>query len=407
MTAADVYAHSVTVHRKFQGKIATLALLPVQNNEDLALAYTPGVAQVCREIVSTPAESFSLTWRGRTVAIISDGSAVLGLGNIGPEAAMPVMEGKALLLTQFGGVSAVPIVTTARTEDELVDFVKKIAPSFGAINLEDIAAPVCIEIEDRLQDIGIPVFHDDQHGTAIVVRAAVSNAAKVTGKKYEDLEVTISGAGAAGLAIAQMLLGYERKNGALIKIDGGQRVRNVKLVDSQGLISSNRDGLAGWKAQFERITNRENVMGGLAQAVKGSDVFIGVSRGGLLTKEMVESMASHAVVLAMANPDPEILPDEAKAAGAVIVGTGRSDYPNQVNNSLAFPGIFRGALRVGATKITTGMKLRASETLAAYIEPRADKILPSMFDPGLAEAIAAAVAEQAKIEGVVRKESYD
>lgn len=399
----DVYSESVALHLKNKGKIAVMPTVSVTAKEDLSLVYTPGVAQVSREIAKNPNESFELTWRGRTVAIVSDGTAVLGLGNVGPEAALPVMEGKALLMQKFGGVSAVPIVTTAHTEDELVAFVTQIAPSFGAINLEDIAAPVCIGVEDRLQDIGIPVMHDDQHGTAIVVTAAIRNAAKVVGKKYTDLAVVISGAGSAGLAIAQMLLGYERKDEALVRVPGHEAVREVRLVDSTGLINNDRDGLAGWKAQFARITNRENARGGMHEAVKDMDVFIGVSRGGLLLPEMIKAMADKPIVFAMANPDPEILPADALAAGAAVVGTGRSDFPNQINNSLAFPGVFRGALEAHATRITTSMKIRASETLAALVEPTADRVLPTMFEPGTAEAIAQAVEKQAVIDGVIRK----
>ena len=392
----DVYLESVALHRAHQGKLGVVSRVPVADKRDLSLVYTPGVAQVCREVAANPEESFKLTMRGRTVAVVTDGSAVLGLGNIGAEAAMPVMEGKALLFKQFGGVEAVPLCVDLHTADELVDFVRAIAPSFGGINLEDIASPLCIEVEDRLQDIGIPVMHDDQHGTAMTVAAAVANAAKVVGKKYEDLRVVISGAGSAGLAIAQMLLSFERKNGELVLYkENPCKVWDVILVDSKGIIT---EASEGWKGTWAKITNTQKIAGGLAEAMQGADVFIGVSKGGIVTAEMVATMAKEAIVLAMANPEPEILPEGAKRGGAVIVGTGRSDYPNQVNNSLIFPGFFRGILRSRAPRVTTAMKLAASQALANFVEPTAEKILPSMFDPGQAEAIAKAV-EMASLQG--------
>ena len=399
---SDVYEKSVELHAKHAGKIRLESKIEVENSEDLSLVYTPGVAQVSREIASDKNKSFELTWRGETVAVISDGSAVLGLGNIGPEAALPVMEGKAMLMMRFGGVSAVPIVVDLHTEDELVEFVSKIAPSFGAINLEDIASPVCIGVEDRLQNLGIPVFHDDQHGTAIVVSAAIQNGAKVVGKKYEDLVVVVSGAGAAGLAITQMLLGVERKDGGLVKVEGARRVGEVRLVDSRGVISAKRDDLNKWKSEFLKITNPDGVEGGMKEVMRGSDVFIGVSAPGIVSKEMVEGMNEKTIVLAMANPEPEIMPELAHEAGAMIVGTGRSDYPNQVNNSLAFPGIFKGLLESRATKITIGVKQRVSEVLAGLVEPTIEKILPSMFDEGVAEKTAEAVVEQVEREGLAR-----
>ncbi len=377
---SDVYQQSVELHRKNRGKLAVVPCVEVRDKSDLSLVYTPGVAQVCREIVRDKNESFELTWRGRVVAVVSDGSAVLGLGNIGAEAAMPVMEGKALLFKQFAGVEAVPICVDLHTADELVDFVTAIAPSFGGINLEDIAAPICFEVEERLQNLGIPVIHDDQHGTAITVSAALINAARVVGKKYEDLKVVISGAGAAGLAIAKML----------------DKVRDLIILDSRGIITEQSGGLKG---ELAKITNLEHRTGGLSEALVGVDAFIGVSKGGILTKEMVKSMAKDAIVLAMANPDPEILPEAAYAGGAVVVGTGRSDYPNQINNSLVFPGLFKGLLESRATRISTGIKQAARDALANFIEPTMDKILPSMFDPGQAEAIARAVAVQVKKEG--------
>ncbi len=384
---ADVYTEAVELHRKYQGKLGVSPLVSVMDRADLSLVYTPGVAQVSREIAQNSDLSYELTMRGRTVAVVSDGSAVLGLGNVGPLAAMPVMEGKALIFKQFGGVDAVPLCVGLHTADELVHFVQAIAPSFGGINLEDIASPLCIEVEDRLQSIGIPVMHDDQHGTAMVVAAAIQNAAKVVGKKYEDLRVVISGAGSAGLAIAQLLLSLERENGTLILVPGS-RVGDVILVDSKGIVGTTSEG---WKGQFARVTNTTHRVGGLIEAIAGADVFIGVSRGGIVTAEMVSTMAKNPIVLAMANPDPEILPDAAKRGGAFIVGTGRSDYPNQVNNSLIFPGFFRGLLRTRAPRVTHAMKVAASTALANFADPTAEKILPSMFDEGLSEAIATAV----------------
>ena len=397
---SDVYTQSVELHRKNMGKLGVASIVEVKDRSDLALVYTPGVAQVCREIAKDKNESFNLTWRGRSVAVVSDGSAVLGLGNIGAEAAMPVMEGKALLFKQFGGVEAVPLCIDLHTADEIVDFVKAIAPSFGGINLEDIAAPVCFEVEDRLQDLGIPVVHDDQHGTAIVASAAILNGAKVVGKKYEDLKVVISGAGSAGLAIAQMLLAYERKGSALVKVDGGRSVGDVVILDSKGII--NKDS-GEWKGIFAQFTNKENQVGNLVDAMKGADVFVGVSKGGLVTKEMVGSMAKDAIVLAMANPDPEILPDEAKAGGAAIVGTGRSDFANQINNSLVFPALFSGLLEARATKVTTGIKQAARDALANAIEPSREMVLPPMFSEGVPEKIAEAVKAQVIKEGLERK----
>lgn len=381
---SDIYTESVEFHRKNKGKIGIESRVEVKDKNDLSLVYTPGVAQVCREIVRDPNESFELTWRGRTVAVISDGSAVLGLGNIGALAAMPVMEGKALLFKKFGGVDAIPICVDLHTADELVKFVTGIAPSFGGINLEDIAAPICFEVEDRLQNLGIPVVHDDQHGTAITVSAALMNAAKVVGKRYKDLRVVISGAGAAGLAIARML----------------DSVHDLIILDSKGIITENSGGLKG---KLAKITNKEHKIGGLAQALVGADAFIGVSKGGILTREMVGVMAKDSIVIGMANPEPEILPDEAREGGAMVVGTGRSDYPNQINNSLVFPGLFKGLLESHATHVTLGVKQAARDALASFIEPTVDKILPSMFDPGQADAIAEAVVAQVKREGLGRR----
>ncbi len=397
---SEIYTQSVELHRKYKGKLGVQSIVEVKDRTALSLVYTPGVAQVCREIARDKNESFELTWRGRSVAVISDGSAVLGLGNIGAEAAMPVMEGKALLFKQFGGVDAVPLCIDLHTADEIVSFVKAVAPSFGGINLEDITSPLCIEVEDRLQDIGIPVVHDDQHGTAIVVSAALLNAAKVVGKKYEDLKIVISGAGSAGLAIAQMLLSYERKGNSLVKVEGGRSVGDVIILDSKGII--NEDS-GEWKGVFAKFTNNDKKTGDLAEAMKGADAFIGVSKGGIVTASMVATMAKDSIVLAMANPDPEILPDEAKKGGARIVGTGRSDFNNQINNSLVFPGLFRGMLDAHATKVSTGIKQAARDALASSIEPTDEAILPPMFTQGIPELIAKAVAEQVRKEGLERK----
>lgn len=394
----DVYTQSVELHRKHKGKLGIAPTIEVKDKSDLSLVYTPGVAQVCKEIEKDVNQSFDLTWRGRTVAVISDGSAVLGLGNIGAEAGMPVMEGKAMLFKKFAGVDAIPICVNLHTADELVDFVTAISPSFGGINLEDIAAPICFEVEDRLQNLGIPVTHDDQHGTAIVVTAALINAAKVVGKKYNELKVVISGAGAAGLAIAQMLLSVER-NGTELKPIIGERVKDVIILDSKGVINESSGGL---KSSFAKITNFDKVQGGLKEALVGADAFIGVSKGEIMDREMVRTMAKDSIVLGMANPTPEILPEEAKMGGAKIVGTGRSDYPNQINNSLVFPGLFKGLLQSHAVSESVGVRQAAVRALAEFIEPSVDKILPSMFDPGQADAIAKAVALQVEKEGLTR-----
>lgn len=395
----DVYQQSVELHRKNMGKLGVSPIVEVKDKSDLSLVYTPGVAQVSREIAKDVNQSFELTWRGRAVAVVSDGSAVLGLGSIGAEAAMPVMEGKALLFKQFGGVEAVPLCVDLHTAPELIAFVKAIAPSFAGINLEDITSPLCIEVEDSLQDIGIPVVHDDQHGTAIVVSAALMNGAKVVGKKYEDLKVVISGAGSAGLAIAQMLLCVDRRDGVLVQLEG-RRVADVIILDSKGIIT---ESSGEWKSKFATLTNKEKKNGDLASALAGADAFVGVSKGGIMTSDMVSMMASNAIVLAMANPDPEILPNEAKKGGAMVVGTGRSDYHNQINNSLVFPGLFKGLLQSRAIKVTVGVKQAARDALVQFIDPTADKILPSMFDPGQVDAIAKAVSERVNLEGLGRE----
>ena len=394
---ADIYEDAVKLHKENQGKIGTTVLIPVENRRDLSLAYSPGVAEPCRRIAEDKQLSFDLTWRGRTVAVISDGSAVLGLGNIGPEAALPVMEGKSLLLKSFAGVDSVPIVIDTQEPDEIIKFVKQIAPSFGGINLEDISAPRCFEVEEALQDIGIPVFHDDQHGTAVVVTAALKNAAKVVGKRYEDLHVVIVGSGAAGLATAKMLLDVETTPDGqwqLIPDAATSPVGDVIVVDSTGAIYERREDLPGRKQLLASWSNREHKEGDLAAVIKGADVVIGVSKPGLITAEMIKTMAKDPIVFALANPTPEIMPDEAKAAGAAIVATGRSDFPNQINNVLAFPAIFRAALDLRVPRITGAMKAAASAALAELVpNPTAEKIVPDPFTPGLAETVSQRIVD--------------
>lgn len=394
---STVYEESVALHKRHKGKLTVSSLTPVTNREELSLAYTPGVAEPCRVIAKDPAASFDLTWRGRTVAVVSDGTAVLGLGNIGPEAALPVMEGKAVLLKEFGGVDAVPLVINATTPEEIVAFVKAVAPSFAGINLEDIAAPACFAVEDALQDIGIPVFHDDQHGTAIVVAAALRNAATVVGKDYADLRVVVVGAGAAGLAVTQMLLGVTRTAEGFTAVDGVPKVADVIVTDSKGIISSARDDLNEYKKMMVEVTNQTNRTGSLMDAMQGADVVIGVSGPDTISADMVRAMGEKPIVMAMANPTPEIMPDVAKEAGAAVVATGRSDFPNQVNNVLAFPGIFRAVIEGRLTTITPHMKAAAVEALAGLVTaPTADLILPQPFDAGIAETVAAAVRAAAE-----------
>jgi len=393
----DVYKDALTIHKQYQGKIAISSVVPVRNKEDLALLYTPGVAEPCREIVKDKSLSYDLTWRGRAVAVISDGSAVLGLGNIGPEASLPVMEGKALLLKQFGGVDGVPIVINTQDASEIIQFVRHIAPSFAGILLEDIAAPRCFQIEEALQDIGIPVFHDDQHGTAIVVSAALRNAAKVVNKPYDSLRVVIIGAGAAGLATARMLLGLNCSADVCERIRGHAAVQDVVVVDSHGAIYSGREHQNVYKQAIAGVSNKDKNHGKLEDVIKGADVVIGVSRPNQITPEMIKSMAPKAIVFALANPIPEIMPDEAIKAGAAIVASGRSDYPNQINNILAFPGIFRAVIKGRLTTITQTMKDAAANALADFVKnPTATSIVPDVFTPGLGEYIAKAVLESLK-----------
>ncbi len=388
----DYKSQAVIMHEKWQGKIEVVPRCEINTRDDLSVAYTPGVAQPCIEIKNDPEKSYTFTRRGNMVAVISDGSAVLGLGNIGALAGMPVMEGKCVLFKRFGDVDAFPIVLNTQDTDEIVSTIANIAPSFGGINLEDIAAPRCFEVENRLKEmLDIPVFHDDQHGTAVVVLSAVLNSLRLTGKKIGDLRVCLSGPGAAGTAITELLI----KCG----------VKEVILNDKDGIIYDGKPGLDWKKQELAKKTNFNKIKGGLKEAIIGADVFVGVSAPGVLTEEMVATMADKPVVFAMANPEPEIYPDKAKSAGAYIVGTGRSDYPNQVNNVLAFPGIFKGALSVRARAITDNMKLAAAHALASLIsdeELSPDNVIPAALDPRAARAVADAVAAAAVKDGVNR-----
>ena len=381
-----VNEEALRAHEEWNGKLSTEAKSKVDSREALAIAYTPGVAEPCKEIAKDKDLAYKYTWKANTIAVVSDGSAVLGLGNIGPEAAMPVMEGKAVLFKEFGGVNAVPICLDTQDTEEIIKAVKYIAPGFGGINLEDISAPRCFEIEERLKaELNIPVFHDDQHGTAIVVLAASINALKVTGKKKEDCKIVVNGAGAAGVAISKLLLKYG--------------FGSLTLCDSRGIVSADRTDLNDTKKEMLKITNPENRSGSLADAVAGTDIFVGVSAPGVLTGEMIKTMNPEPIIFAMANPVPEIMPDEAKAAGARIVGTGRSDFPNQINNVVAFPGIFRGALEARAPQITEEMKLAAAEAIAAAVPADKlceDNIMPEAFDPHVRDAVSEAVKRLVK-----------
>jgi malate dehydrogenase (oxaloacetate-decarboxylating) len=391
----DFFERSLIIHEQLRGKIALHSKVPVASRDDLALAYTPGVARPCEVIAADPSRVRDLTIKRNTVAVVSDGSAVLGLGNIGPHAAIPVMEGKALLFKEFGGIDAWPICLDTQDVDEIVNAVRLIAPVFGGINLEDISAPRCFEVEQRLQDIGIPVFHDDQHGTAIVLVAALMNSAKVLGKELTSLRVVVNGAGAAGTAIARLLRCVGLSDEVCVPVE------DVLVCDSKGIIHQDRDNLSDYKKELLKYTNRSNRQGSLHDAIKDADVFIGVSKGNLLTAEDVATMNKDSVILAMANPTPEIMPDEARKGGAAIVGTGRSDFPNQVNNVLVFPGIFRGALDSGVPQITEEMKIIAAKTLAACVEqPTADRILPEPLDRTVAPRIAAAICNECRAEGL-------
>ena len=372
---------ALLMHEKWNGKLETVSKTPVKTREDLAIAYTPGVAEPCKVIAKDKEAAYKYTMKANTVAVVSDGSAVLGLGNIGPYAAMPVMEGKAVLFKEFGNVNAVPICLDTQDTEEIIKAVTYLAPGFGGINLEDISAPRCFEIEERLKEIlDIPVFHDDQHGTAIVVLAGVINALKVVGKKKEDCRVVVNGAGSAGVAITKLLLTYG--------------FPNIIMCDKVGIVSKDTEGLNWMQKKMTEVTNLNNETGSLADALKGADIFIGVSAPNIVTPEMVASMNRDSILFAMANPVPEIMPDVAKSTGARVVGTGRSDFPNQVNNVVAFPGIFKGALEGRATQITEEMKLAAAEAIAGLVPADKlsdDNIMPEAFDPQVAEVVADAV----------------
>jgi malate dehydrogenase (oxaloacetate-decarboxylating) len=372
---------ALMMHEQWNGKLEITSKAPVKSREDLSIAYTPGVAEPCKAIAQDKEDAYKYTMKANTVAVVSDGSAVLGLGNIGPHAAMPVMEGKAVLFKEFGGVNAVPICLDTQDTEEIIKAVTWLAPAFGGINLEDISAPRCFEIEERLKaTLDIPVFHDDQHGTAIVVLAGIINALKVVGKKKEDCRVVVNGAGSAGVAITRLLLTYG--------------FPNILMCDKVGILSKDTEGLNWMQRKMTEVTNLAGETGTLADALKGADIFVGVSASNIVTAEMVSSMNLDAILFAMANPDPEIMPDIAKAAGARVVGTGRSDFPNQVNNVVAFPGIFKGALEGRATQITEEMKLAAAEAIAGLVpreELNEDNIMPEAFNPKVAELVAEAV----------------
>ncbi|WP_349947846.1 NADP-dependent malic enzyme [Lacrimispora sp. BS-2] len=372
---------ALSLHEEWKGKLEITSKAKVKSREDLALAYTPGVAEPCKVIAENPEAAYKYTIKSNTIAVVSDGSAVLGLGNIGPLAAMPVMEGKAVLFKEFGGVNAIPICLDTQDTEEIIKTVVNIAPAFGGINLEDISAPRCFEIEERLKELlDIPVFHDDQHGTAIVVLAGIINALKVTGKVKEECRVVVNGAGSAGIAITKLLLTYG--------------FTHVTMCDRVGILAKGMEGLNWMQEKMMDVTNLEGIRGSLADAMKGSDIFVGVSAPGIVTKEMVASMNSDAILFAMANPVPEIMPDLAKSAGAKVVGTGRSDFPNQVNNVVVFPGIFKGALEGRAAAITEEMKLAAASAIADLVPPselNENNILPEAFDPRVASVVSQAV----------------
>ena len=388
----DIRQESLKKHYEWNGKIEVVSTVPINSSEDLALAYTPGVAEPCLEIQKDYNKSYELTRRNNLVAVITDGTAVLGLGDIGPEAGMPVMEGKCALFKAFGDVDAFPICVRSKSVDEIVNTVYMISGSFGGINLEDISAPRCFEIEKRLKEIcDIPIFHDDQHGTAVIVAAGLLNALKIVGKKIEDIKVVMNGAGAAGIAIAKHLM--------------NMGVKDVTMCDSKGIICKGDERLNPVKQEMAEITNLSRKTGSLADAMVGADVFLGISAAGCVTQDMVKTMAKDPIIFAMANPTPEIMPDLAKEAGAAVVGTGRSDFPNQINNVLAFPGIFRGALDCRASDINEEMKIAASYALASIVDNdklSADYILPHAFDPRVGKAVAEAVKKAAVESGVAR-----
>ena len=388
----DIREESLKCHGEWKGKIEVISKVPVENKRDLSLAYTPGVAEPCLAISKDVNRSYELTRRWNLVAVVTDGTAVLGLGDIGPEAGMPVMEGKCVLFKSFGDVDAFPLCIKSKDVDEIVKTIKLISGSFGGVNLEDISAPRCFEIEKRLkEECDIPIFHDDQHGTAVVTLAAMLNALKLAKKNIEDIEVVVNGSGAAGIAITKLLM--------------SMGLKKVILCDTKGAIYEGREGLNPIKEEMAKISNLEKKKGTLKDVIVGADVFIGVSGPGVLTKEMVKSMAKDPIIFAMANPVPEIMPDEAKEAGALVVGTGRSDFANQINNVLAFPGIFRGALDVRASDINDEMKIAAAKAIASLIsdeELNPEYVIPAPFDPRVAKAVAAAVAQAARDTGVAR-----
>ncbi len=379
----DIAEASLRLHEILKGKLEVKSKVPIRTKEDMGLLYTPGVAEPCRKIAADPESVYQYTWKGNTIAVVSDGSAVLGLGNIGPLAAMPVMEGKAALFKEFAGVNAVPICLDTQDTEEIIETVVRLAPSFGGVNLEDISAPRCFEIEEALKKrLHIPIFHDDQHGTAIVVLAGIINALKIVNKDKEECRVVINGAGSAGIAITKLLLSYGFKH--------------ILMLDTKGILAEGRAMMNPVKTEIARLTNPEGIGGGLEDAMKGADIFIGVSAPNIVTEEMVRSMNWGAILFALSNPTPEIMPDLAKKAGATVVATGRSDFPNQVNNVLAFPGIFRGALEGRAEQITEEMKLAAALTIADLVTPdrlSADYIIPDAVDSRVAEAVKQAVME--------------
>lgn len=392
MTAVDIKQEALQKHREWKGKIEVISRAPVTGKHDLAIAYTPGVAEPCLEIQKDVDKSYEYTRRGNLVLVVTDGTAVLGLGDIGPEAGMPVMEGKCVLLKTFADVDAFPLCVRSKDVDDIVNTVKLIAGSFGGVNLEDISAPRCFEIERRLkEECDIPIFHDDQHGTAIVVVAGLINALKLVGKKPEDIKVAVNGAGASAISVSKLILSLG--------------VKNLTLVDRTGAIYEGRDNLNDAKAEMAKITNPEMIKGGIADVLKGADVFVGLSSPGAVTTEMIKTMNSDAIVFAMANPTPEIFPDEAKAGGARVIGTGRSDFPNQINNVLAFPGIFRGALDVRASDINEEMKLAAAQAIASLVTDdklSEEYIVPDAFDPAVGPAVGKAVSQAARDSGVAR-----
>jgi malate dehydrogenase (oxaloacetate-decarboxylating) len=389
----DYNKMALEMHEKNQGKLGTYSKVEVKTKDDLSTAYTPGVAEPCRKIADNPDDIYKYTFKGNMVAVVSDGSAVLGLGNIGGAASMPVMEGKCVLFKEFSGVDAFPICLTTQNDDEIIKIVQNLEPVFGGINLEDINAPRCFYIEEQLKKtMNIPVFHDDQHGTAIVVSSALLNALKLVGKKIEDIKIAMNGAGSAAIAVSKLIMGFG--------------VKNLIICDSKGAIYEGRkDGMNPYKDQMAKVTNREMIKGGLKEAVVGADVFIGLSKANVLTQEMVKTMAPKPLIFAMANPTPEIMPDEAKAAGAAVVATGRSDFPNQINNVLAFPGVFKGACEVRASDINEQMKIAAAVALAGMVKTEdltPENIMPPALDRNVAKVVAAAVAKAARDSGVAR-----